>query len=74
MDNIIGNRPHMKLFKFQGSYVQAGIILSSFPVICRKESSSLILKDSSKIPSKILKTYNNTITRQGLSVNAPAGN
>jgi len=42
-------------------------------VISREENSSLILKDPSEIPSKILTNYNNTITRQGLSVNAPAG-
>lgn len=73
MDNIKGNRPHIKLLKFQGHYFQSGILLSSFPVIGRKENSSLILKDSSEIPSNILTKYNNTITRQGLSVNAPAG-
>ena len=71
MDN--SNIPYMKIFNFRGRYIQAGIILSCFPVISREENSSLILKDPSEIPSKILTNYNNTITRQGLSVNAPAG-
>ncbi len=66
-------RPHMKIFNFQGPYIQAGIILSCFPVISREKDSSLILKDPSEIPSKILTKYSNTITRQGLPVNAPAG-
>ncbi|MEQ8168343.1 MAG: hypothetical protein ABRQ38_05565 [Candidatus Eremiobacterota bacterium] len=73
MDNIKGNRPHIKLCNFQSRYFQANFFVSSFSVIERQENSSLILKDSSEKPSRILTKYNNTITRQGLPVNAPAG-